>query len=526
MSSETPAPPRSARAIVAFLLLAPVLGWLVWRSWWLCDDAFISFRYAEHLAGGIGLRYNPTDPPIEGYSNFLWVVWLAGLRLLGAAIPTAATWSSAACAFVLLWLLLRHLARERPAPLWRLVLAPLVLVTLPPFHTWATSGLATMPAACALFAVWELLLGERGRCRWRAAAAVGALGVLLRADAVLFLGAVHAGALVAGRLAKDEELLRGVRRSGFTVVWAFGVQSLFRFLYHGDWIPNTARVKTGMSAMSLERGLKYDAEFLLSYAAVPAVLLLALVLPGRGGRAQRWTAGSMVAATFAYGVYIGGDFMAMGRMLVVALPFAAVLLAGSLERLAQLRPKALGAGLAATFGAACVACSLAAGQGRYVTPESWRERVHFRWNYPEYVTDHTHWLGMVQRAQDWADLGRALKANTKPGESLVIGTIGAVGYYSGLHIHDTFGLTNRAGEAAEVRRKRRSPGHDRHVPMAYFLAQDPTYVGAELVPPDQPGYMLYPHLRPTYEYADRIDIRFLPVEGDDRLLRLAFWLGL
>src|SRR5262245_40897395 len=39
----------------------------------LCDDAFISFRYAHNFAHGHGLVFNPGHERVEGYSNFLWV---------------------------------------------------------------------------------------------------------------------------------------------------------------------------------------------------------------------------------------------------------------------------------------------------------------------------------------------------------------------------------------------------------------------------------------------------------------------
>src|SRR4029450_2282074 len=50
----------------------------------LCDDAFISFRYAHNLASGQGLVFNPGFERVEGYSNFLWVVVLAAFDALGA----------------------------------------------------------------------------------------------------------------------------------------------------------------------------------------------------------------------------------------------------------------------------------------------------------------------------------------------------------------------------------------------------------------------------------------------------------
>ncbi len=44
---------------------------------WIVDDAGISFVYSRNLASGFGLVAQPGVLPVEGYSNFLWVVILA-----------------------------------------------------------------------------------------------------------------------------------------------------------------------------------------------------------------------------------------------------------------------------------------------------------------------------------------------------------------------------------------------------------------------------------------------------------------
>ena len=78
----------SAWPRAALAALVPY-AWLAWRFRWLCDDAYISFRYARHLAEGAGLRFNPGEsPPVEGYSNFLWTLWLALGELAGVAATT------------------------------------------------------------------------------------------------------------------------------------------------------------------------------------------------------------------------------------------------------------------------------------------------------------------------------------------------------------------------------------------------------------------------------------------------------
>src|ERR1043165_1516945 len=47
----------------------------------LFDDAMISMRYGRNLAEGHGLVWNPGQPPVEGYSNLLWTLWMALLHL-------------------------------------------------------------------------------------------------------------------------------------------------------------------------------------------------------------------------------------------------------------------------------------------------------------------------------------------------------------------------------------------------------------------------------------------------------------
>ncbi|MGZ3443285.1 MAG: hypothetical protein ACXVDD_27380, partial [Polyangia bacterium] len=40
------------------------------------DDAYIEYRYATNAAHGHGLVYNVGDPPVEGFTSFLWTVLL------------------------------------------------------------------------------------------------------------------------------------------------------------------------------------------------------------------------------------------------------------------------------------------------------------------------------------------------------------------------------------------------------------------------------------------------------------------
>jgi hypothetical protein len=74
-----------------------VLAWLASAAWFLCDDAFISFRYARSLVEGHGLVFNAGER-VEGYTNFLWVLELAALwKVFGLRPENVAPWLSVLC---------------------------------------------------------------------------------------------------------------------------------------------------------------------------------------------------------------------------------------------------------------------------------------------------------------------------------------------------------------------------------------------------------------------------------------------
>ena len=114
MNSSSPAKSQRSRWWLAALIGLAVFALnLAYFSNTRSDDAYISFRYARNFANGYGLVFNPGQPPVEGYSNFLWVVVLAGAARLGFDIPGAAQVLSivlAAIALIELALALHRLA--------------------------------------------------------------------------------------------------------------------------------------------------------------------------------------------------------------------------------------------------------------------------------------------------------------------------------------------------------------------------------------------------------------------------------
>jgi hypothetical protein len=163
----------------------------------------------------------------------------------------------------------------------------------------------------------------------------------------------------------------------------------------------------------------------------------------------------------------------MGRFLVPALPFVALLLALLLIGIGEATPRRahlglLGAGL-------CVGLSLAPAFDLHPVPESLRRSLHFRWNVGEFLSEYQRWEFTVENTARFRRLGRALSLVARPHESIILRAIGATGYYSELFVYDRNGLVTREvaehGKAARLR----SPGHDRLVPREFFANEQPTY---------------------------------------------------
>ena len=451
---------------------------LVARFDFLCDDAFISFRYARNLSDGLGLRFNPgAMPPVEGYTEFLWVVALAGALELGWPLETAARVLGVGCGLALVAWTVRLVARRSPRPAAVFATA-LALGCLPPLAVWSTSGLGTMAFALAVFVLFERLVGDPARPRPLGAAAAAGLVVLLRADGALIVFLLVGPILLFG-LARDRALARAALVAATAGLVVFAAHLLWRHATYDDWLPNTARAKVALSPALLARGARYVALQHLVVLALPLALVLPFVLaPLRWDRTRAFAVLG-VLALHGYAVTVGGDFMAFGRFLVPALPLLAVHLGAGLAAFDRGR---LRAGLVCALGVALAVGGLLPAFDVHPAPAEWREALGFRRRDKD--SELQQWRLMRENARRWAELGRAVAAHTEPDATLVAGAVGALGYYSERVLYDRYGLVDREVALREREDEEQlAPGHDAVVPHAFFLDRAPTYLGAYLREP-------------------------------------------
>ncbi|MBV8763123.1 MAG: hypothetical protein JO257_37905 [Deltaproteobacteria bacterium] len=296
-----------AIAIVAGVL---ALAHAISRTW-LCDDAFISFRYADHLAHGHGLVFNVGER-VEGDTNFLWTLWIAVGRLFGAsATGWAIVWGLVAYAGTI------ALVARRSLQLDDIPSAVVFAAAHVGWAEFATSGLETSAFTLCAFAGYVLVCPESdepaSRRRIAAAGAVFALASLTRPDGVLF-GAVAGAWLLAQKRVRDGLVLA----AAFAIVWL--PPTVWRISYYGDFFPNTYYAKSAWLPW-WSQGRWYGLWYLERY--LPFVLVPFALLTKARKRAALELA--MVAVYTLYVMRVGGDFM-FARLFVPLTPFLVLLL--------------------------------------------------------------------------------------------------------------------------------------------------------------------------------------------------------
>ena len=461
--------------VVACLVALVPFAWLTYRFNWIMDDAFISFRYAKHLAEGHGLRFNVGDmPPTEGYSNFLWVLVLAPFELIGRVSPVVSRVISVPCGVVLLWRIARFVKTRLNCSLIPLMFSVLFFATFPPVAVWSTSGLAAIPYALLIFLTFEFVLGGRQAPRGLAGGTMCALLILIRADGVIWVAAMIALAALNALVKRDKAGFEAIGVCAGLAAMTLFALTVFRLVYFGHPLPNTVYAKVGLSAVSLIRGLRYVGRLLLAFPHLVLILAAASAVVVRDRRAL--TVGHqvalMAACALVHPILVGGDWMPMWRFLVPATPFVAILLAMLIQRMVVRPPVAVGCGIGV------IVLSLLPAYNVHVVPPALREKL--RASGKAQYNEYERWSRQHGLAEELTVLGRALGKHTKPGESLIAGSIGAVSYYSELFIYDTVGLVNAEVAHRRPRRGARPGWFSKRVNPTFFLKYRPTYYWANL----------------------------------------------
>ena len=209
------------------------------RTFVLFDDAMISMRYAKNLVDGHGLIWNPGGERVEGYTNFLWTIYMSFWHLFPISCnKISLPIQISGLAFLISSLFLVRKIADYISNGNKYVSIGAVLLTASylPINFWALKGMETSVLGfIVLLAIWRIFKLIDEKKFDPILFIILGIGMLIRVDfALLFLGMSLFVVLWEPQNRKKNIFFALI---GFLLV--FGGQTLFRWLYYGDILPNT-----------------------------------------------------------------------------------------------------------------------------------------------------------------------------------------------------------------------------------------------------------------------------------------------
>jgi hypothetical protein len=403
MDAERPKHGPAWLPIAAFAAAVVLGGAFAAHTGFFNDDALITVRYAENLARGIGLVYNPGEQML-GTTTPLWALVLGAVAWSGRSAPAAATWLGVAAfgwtaaATVLVF-------RRRGAEAWLQCAAAGLVVTCGTLLLWAGSGMETSAYVATLATLVLLFEAERPVAFGFFAGVL----VLLRIDGGLVLAAAAVIDVVRRKSATN--VLRALPAFALVVVpwivgatWFYGTplsnSGFAKRLQVEDWGPFAPRYMEDL----LQRGM------LLPFALVGMAAALR-----KSEHALPAAAFGALTAGFALGGFPGcGWYYAAPTFLLV------LCAADGLGHVVR----ALSGGTAPLRSPLALAAIAGAFVGTVRLPrDAHDQRVA-----------QTHMERCHAKVGDW------LREHAPPGASVAVDNIGYIGYRSQLRVVDMLGL--------------------------------------------------------------------------------------
>ncbi|HOH32088.1 MAG TPA: hypothetical protein PLC40_20585, partial [Candidatus Hydrogenedentes bacterium] len=303
-----------AEKLIPLALLLMVFT--LYRTGWVCDDAYISMRTVDNFTHGYGLTWNIGER-VQAYTHPLWMFFISAIYYFSHDAFLTLIIVSTAVTMTALGVAIWGVARSPAAAAAGLF----VLMFSRAFTDFSTSGLEN-PMTHLLLALFMTVYLHR---QWTPAV----LGLLTLLAALLSLNRMDLVLLVAPAVAWVWLSLRSWRASWAVLLGGLPLVlwMLFSLFYYGFPFPNTAYAKLGAGVASgamIQQSLNYYSHTLTKDPGTLLVIALGAGWPilARNGKFSVLSAGILLY--LLYIVRIGGDFM--GNRFFTAPLFLSVLL--------------------------------------------------------------------------------------------------------------------------------------------------------------------------------------------------------
>jgi hypothetical protein len=294
----------------------------------ISDDALISLRYAQRFLNGQGLTW--TDGiPVEGYSNLLWVLAVSLLGWIGFDLIISVRVLGYVCMVGVLGAMFYRYNPRNTNSILPYFAASLFLVLSSPIAVWTIGGLEQPLVAfllsCGIVLSFSFIEKESEDANQALKPGFFfSLLVLTRPDGFLFTLCALLAFVLLFKDRKNKYLIY-LKFATLPVLFLLG-QLVFRILYYGELIPNSALVKISPSNKHLFDGIRYVLSG--SFVVLPlfAAAFIALILCMKKSRIWRINGIFLVVPGLFWATYIlviGGDIFPAWRHMVPLIIFAA-----------------------------------------------------------------------------------------------------------------------------------------------------------------------------------------------------------
>jgi hypothetical protein len=276
------------------------------RYFVLFDDAMISMRYARNLANGYGLVWNPGGARVEGFTNPLWVILMAILHLFPLpASKISLLVQICGAIFLIANLFFANKIARLLTGSWLVALLSVILTAFyAPLNNWGLQGMEVSVLTLIVSAsVWIVLENIRSNRFSIWLYLILGVGTLVRIDMAVVYLVIMTFLVFADRSHRRQNLIWGI---GFFILFIMS-QTLFRWIYYGDILPNTYYLKMQGYPVLLRliHGDYVLFRFIWRFNWL-LFLLPFIVLAFRRDRAILLPV-LVILAQLAYSVYVGGD---------------------------------------------------------------------------------------------------------------------------------------------------------------------------------------------------------------------------
>jgi len=455
----------------------------------IAEDAFISFRFAKNLATGNGLVWNAGETPVEGYTNFLWVLISSIILFAGLNLLISSQVIGLFASIILLIYLYIFCKKILGFDKYTSILPSLFLAFSGPFATWATSGMETNFFTLFVFASFYHLIFY-----WKyqkTGSMIFSLFLIMIATLTRPEGFGIFLILTSFHLYHQfkEPKFNGIRNSIIIIlifyILPILIYFIWRFTYFGYILPLTFYAKTGGTVYQWLRGLKYLFFFSFHFLVplVPIVLLYLFIKIDRIKLSEIFKTKKSTTEinifsfklctilclfyTF-YIIIVGGDYMAMYRFFVPILPFIYLLIGMVLNSIINYsfntkKQKFLFAVIILLTLGGTVLQSTPLEKILFAKPSithgGYQGVLTERWN-TNRLTLIGHFFNKYKNSEE---------------ESLAADAIGAISFYSNMKIYGLHGLDDPYIARKETKNIGKGfPGHEKFA-LIYILSKQPNY---------------------------------------------------